>query len=78
MTGKLVAKYENLTISQPIMGIVYHPLDDYISFYTYGPEQPILTYVWDSNYKPLESVIKFIYDFFNNNLFIISLYYNLI
>jgi WD40 repeat protein len=58
MTGKLVAKYENLTISQPIMGIVYHPLDDYISFYTYGPEQPILTYVWDSNYKPLESLLK--------------------
>ncbi|ORX77047.1 WD40 repeat-like protein [Anaeromyces robustus] len=58
MTGNLVAKYENLTISQPILGIAYHPLDDYISFYTYGPEQPILTYVWDSNYKPLESMLK--------------------
>jgi len=60
MTGNLVAKYENLTISQPILGIAYHPLDDYISFYTYGPEQPILTYVWDSNYKSLESVSIFI------------------
>ncbi|ORX46381.1 WD40 repeat-like protein [Piromyces finnis] len=58
MTGNLVAKYENLIMSQPIMGIAYHPLDDYISFYTYGPEQPILTYVWDSNYKPLESTLK--------------------
>ncbi|XP_073483425.1 jouberin isoform X1 [Aquarana catesbeiana] len=54
-TGDQVAKYSELSYTAPLRDVVFHPHEHMVAFCAFGPNQPILLYIYDYKVAQLEA-----------------------
>ncbi|XP_072266327.1 jouberin, partial [Pyxicephalus adspersus] len=54
-TGDQVAKYSELSYTAPLRDVAFHPHEHMVAFCAFGPNQPILVYIYDYKVAQLEA-----------------------
>ncbi|KAM5165433.1 jouberin [Mantella aurantiaca] len=54
-TGDQVAKYSELSYTAPLRDVAFHPHEHMVAFCAFGPNQPVLLYIYDYKVAQLEA-----------------------